>query len=148
MEGYYNHNYKVEEADTAYLYRKPILNSAVMDLRRISEVPVLRFLEGAGFDAPRLLYHSDAGGFSIHNWIDGVLLNDLYPDQQQMPDWIPREIARQMAALHLLDPERFAAACTDLGVTPDCQAFFRAHHDFDCSVHARLFVCGVWNPPS
>ncbi|SMD02896.1 phosphotransferase family protein [Primorskyibacter flagellatus] len=139
MEGYYNHNYRVEEGGTVYLYRKPIPNSAVMDLRCISEVPVLRFLESVGFDAPRLLYQSDAEGFFLHDWIDGVSLNDVYPDQEQMSDWIPREIARQMAALHRFDPEPFAAACADLGASPDCGAFFRAHYEFDCSVHARLF---------
>ncbi|WP_417672411.1 phosphotransferase family protein [Roseibium sp.] len=139
MEGYYNYNFRVEEAGVSYLYRKPIPNSAVMDLRCISEVPVLRLLERVGFDAPRLLYQSDAGGFFIHDWIDGVTINDVYPDQVRMPDWIPFEVARKMAALHCLDPEPFAAACTDLGASPDCQAFFRAHYDFDCSVHARLF---------
>ncbi|MFK7764531.1 MAG: phosphotransferase family protein [Roseobacter sp.] len=138
MAGYYNDNFCVTQGNRDYLLRIPIPNSDVMDLRQICEVPILRYLEDQGFEAPRLVHQSPCETFSIHGWIEGQQLNELYPGETSLPDWIPLEIARQMALLHRLDPTPFAQSCPDLPASPDTQAFFLAHYAFDCAAHARL----------
>lgn len=138
LEGYYNHNYRVEYAGRSYLLRIPIPNSDLMDLRRIAEASVLSYLEEIGLDAPRVIYQPASKTFSLHEWIEGETLNDLYPDQERVPDWVPRQIALKMSTLHQSDPEIFAETCRDLAMSPQTQDFFLAHYWFDRSVHKRL----------
>ncbi len=138
MAGYYNHNYRIDHEGRSYLLRIPIENSDELDLRQLPEGAVLRYLEDQGIKAPRLLYQTASGLFSIHNWVSGQQLNDRYPGSDRLPNWIPLDIARQMARLHRVDPTPLGASSTGLAPSPDAPAFFLAHFAFDCTVHRRL----------
>jgi aminoglycoside phosphotransferase (APT) family kinase protein len=138
MAGYYNLNYRVEHSGQTYLVRIPIPDSDVMDLRRIDEAQVLEYIAHANFDAPRLLHISKAQGFAVHSWVPGETLNDLFPDDHPMPDWISNQLAGQMAMFHKIDPTPLAPACRDLATSPDTRGFFLAHYEFDCEVYRRL----------
>ena len=56
-----------------------------------------------GFRAPRLLY--EGRGVAVHEFIDGVVLEDAFPRSTPLPDWVPIAMARQMAAIHRLELE-------------------------------------------
>ena len=124
--GYYNSNYAVTHDGTPYVFRVPIPYSDLMDLRLIPEKDVLLFLETVGFPAPRLVHAAPADRYFLHSFVSGTCLNDVYPDCQPLPDWIPGNLASQMRKLHTYDSSSLAGHCRDLAASPDTRTFFRS----------------------
>jgi aminoglycoside phosphotransferase (APT) family kinase protein len=123
--GYYNHNYVVSHEGETYLVRVPISNSDSMDFRLIPESEVLRYLEGKVFPAPRLLYASPEDGFAVHSFVEGAVVNNVWPTSP-VPDWIPQTLAELMAMLHNYHDHGLGHYCAHLAVSPDSQSLFHS----------------------
>ncbi|MGK7905871.1 MAG: aminoglycoside phosphotransferase family protein [Synechococcus sp.] len=100
-QGYYNTNYIVEHDGTKYVVRVPNPDAVVVDEMHLDESEVLKCLEELNFNAPRLIY--EGKGFAVHQFMDGIVLEDAYTRPEPLPDWVPAKMARQMASIHQLD---------------------------------------------
>lgn len=100
-QGYYNTNYIVRHDGTKYVVRVPNPDAVVVDEMHLDESEVLKCLEQLNFNAPRLL--CEGQGFVVHQFIDGIDLENAYTRPKSLPNWVPVEMARQMAAIHQLD---------------------------------------------
>jgi thiamine kinase-like enzyme len=134
FQGYYNHNYPVEHNGSKFILRVPIPNSATMDFRLIPEIKVLKFVEGQNFPAPRVLKHSKK--FSVHSFIDGKVLHELYPRSEPFPDWIPINIAKQMKLLHQMPVDSFTG-CPFLAQSPNTSEIFHSHLEFIQTIYKK-----------
>lgn len=123
--GYYNNNYVATHQGKRYLIRVPIPENDCMDLKLIPEKEILKFLEGLGFRAPRLLYAAPSDQYYVHSFIEGVCLNDIYPDHSKLPSWIASDLANQMLQIHSVDPSTFIQYCHDLPASPHTAVFFQ-----------------------
>lgn len=140
LAGYYNQNYRVQHQGCAYVVRVPIHGGAVMDVRRIPEVDVLRLLEAHAFRAPRHRYMATDGYTTVQSYIAGHVVNDCYPDRSPLPDWIAPQLAIQLARLHRMPCDALAHTCADLATSPDTRQFLRALLRFTAAIYA------TWRP--
>ena len=99
-QGYYHTNYIVKYNNTFYVVRVPVPTAPEFDLRFLPESHVLNFLESSHFNAPRVLYESTY--FSVHSYVAGDILSNLFCAPEKLPDWIVVAIAHQMSTIHQL----------------------------------------------
>ncbi|NTU78442.1 MAG: aminoglycoside phosphotransferase family protein [Chloroflexales bacterium] len=141
LAGYYNHNYIVEHEGRPSVVRVPIAGGEVMDVRRLAEADVLRLLEAHAFLAPRLLHRADDGHVSVHSFIAGHVVNDVYPDRSPLPDWVAPQLAAQLARLHAIPPGALADRCVDLAPSPATQQFLHALLRFTAAIYHTWLPC-------
>jgi thiamine kinase-like enzyme len=125
--GYYNQNFIVTHLGQKYLLRIPLANASSMDLRLIPENTVLNFLEQYNYPAPRLLHSTTK--FNLHSYIDGNLFHDLYPLSTPFPDWIPKNLAKQIYSVHAFPSESFHPYCSNINFSPNTSDFFQIQLD-------------------
>ena len=115
LNGYYHDNFVVDHGGVRYLVRVKKASARDMDFRQLEESAVLHYLQQFDFPAPLVYYESPAQNFSIHQYIDGQTLSELYPKHLPLPDSLITGIATNMAYLHELplSAENFAGYVTD-----------------------------------
>lgn len=104
LQGFNNENILSE--DGKYIRRTHKKNVRNFDRYVFSEKRILRFLKENGFPAPELVSSSRTS--LILRYIEGESVDRLYGSSGEMPEWIPRKIAKQMIGLHALDASEFA----------------------------------------
>lgn len=109
LNGYYNYNYVIEIAEKKYLLRIPMVDMIVMDIRLIPERELLLLLEKNRINAPRVIYEYKEGGqeYFLHNYIEGNTIEELYPENSRIPDWIVEDMVYQMSEYHKTPLENF-----------------------------------------
>jgi aminoglycoside phosphotransferase (APT) family kinase protein len=108
FSGFYNKNYKIHFNNIPYILRIPIQNAVSMDMRLIAEDEVLAFLsEYCGLNVPKVEMKETYGGqnYFLHSYINGETVEDVYPESDILPDWIVKEIAEAVIALHKIPLE-------------------------------------------
>ena len=110
LNGYYNHNYVITIAGKKYLLRIPMVNATVMDIRLIPEKVILLLLKDNGIDGPRVVYEYKEGNqeYFLHDYIEGNTVEELYPENSRIPNWIVENIAYQMSEYHRTPLESFS----------------------------------------
>lgn len=134
LQGYYNLNYIAEHLNQKYLVRIPIPNYETMDFRFITEKKILKFLEKMNFKAPRLLFEKE--NVSIHSFIPGINFHNIYPRSEPFPNWVPKNIARQMKELHTFPIQEFDE-CSSLAASPDTHKFYLKCVEFVQGIYER-----------
>ena len=124
--GNYNRNFIVHRGGAVVVVRVPIPGAEALDFRMVPEPLVLAALAAHGFPAPRLLHADPAGRFAVHSFVPGQRLDRLFPVRAPLPDWVARDMAAQLAALHTLDPAPLREACAALPQPPDSAALLLA----------------------
>lgn len=91
--GYYNNNYSCEVDNKKVLVRIPIENSDEMDLKMIPEEKILEFLNKYDLPIPELIYLNKNPFYQVHSFIEGIVVDDMYPRNTKLPDiYIPQVI--------------------------------------------------------
>jgi len=102
MAGYYNDNYILNYNEKKYLLRIPIENAVLMDIKAFQECDILKALEKLQKKAPRLLYdfYENGQAYYIHQFIEGKTIEETFPEDSMMDNWIVKNIAFQIADIH------------------------------------------------
>lgn len=94
LTGFYNHNYKLYDGDTPYLFRFPIKDAPRMDPRAFEEQDVLKLLSGQSISVPKLICDDLEKGFYVEAFIDGFTLDNRYPPGKKIPEKYLDQIAQ------------------------------------------------------
>ncbi len=139
LNGFYHDNFVAIHDGERYLIR--IKRDAVdeMDPRMFDENTVLAFLADNHFPTVRMLYVSMKQNFSVHTFVEGAVLSDLYPKDRVVPDSFLQQMADNMAALHAINPQTLAGQ--GVGRVPASTAEFFGHYaDFIAALYKRLWT--------
>ncbi|WP_342476567.1 phosphotransferase [Paenibacillus sp. FSL H7-0350] len=106
ISGYNNLNYTAELEGRKVIIRVPIEDSEPMNPRMIPEAQMLSLLNNLeGFPVPRLYQSSEDPKFMIMEFIEGELINDVYPRGCRLPEqFIPQTVAllQKLSSLELI----------------------------------------------
>src|SRR5215831_11691525 len=83
--GYYNRNVRATDRGRPVLVRIPIPGADEMDLRVMPEADVLVAIAPYVDDVPRLLHSSRQPAFQVHEYVDGEVVNAVWPRGDQLP---------------------------------------------------------------
>src|SRR5215472_13360836 len=83
--GYYNRNVRATDRGRAVLVRIPIPGADEMDLRVLAEADVLVAIAPYVDAAPRLLHRSRDPVFQVHEYVDGEVVNAVWPRGDRLP---------------------------------------------------------------
>jgi len=97
--GFYNHNVRCESPMGTVNVRVPVVGADQMDLRLLPEPGVLRALSTAKARAPRLRWASSAPPFQVHDYVEGVVLDELAPRGEPVPDHVVTDVVALFRAL-------------------------------------------------
>lgn len=105
------------------ILRIPTLNDESVDIRIIPEDITLIHLEKNHFLTPRLIMQNSR--YALHSYVEGDLLEDMYPHRSPFPDWIAVNLARKMKKLHELPWGLLGKAETEFNIySPNTSLFF------------------------
>ena len=107
--GYYNRNVRAMDHGRAVLVRVPIFGADEMDLRILSEDDVLTAVRPYVDAVPELLFSSHHPTFQVHEYIEGDVVDAVWPRGTRLPGRIVPAIVRLLAQLqrvprHALPP--------------------------------------------
>jgi len=83
--GYYNRNVRAADRGCAVLVRIPIPGADEMDLRLLPEADLLGAIAPFVDAAPRLLHTSQEPVFQVHEYVEGDLVNAVWPRGDRLP---------------------------------------------------------------
>ncbi|MUT67847.1 phosphotransferase family protein [Paenibacillus sp. NEAU-GSW1] len=124
QSGYYNNNYVVADGDNKYIVRVPIADCDEMDLRIIPEKYVLEFLSGRGLPVPQLLEVHSNPDYQVHEYIDGIVVNDGYPRGTQLPEYFIPQTVNFIVRLFALDSSSLRAWFPEWPADGDTESYF------------------------
>jgi aminoglycoside phosphotransferase (APT) family kinase protein len=127
LAGYYNKNLKIYFNGNPYILRIPIQNAVSMDMRFIAEDEVLAFLAEYGeLHVPKVEMKETYGGqdYFLHSFINGETVEDVYPESNALPDWIVREIAESVIALHKIPLKSLGCFTVKMPWKPETKDFY------------------------
>ncbi len=141
FQGYYNENYVVSFNGKKAILRIPALNDESVDIRIIPENDVLLHLEKHHFPAPRVIAQNSR--YSLHSYVEGDVLEDIYPNRSPFPDWIAVNLARQMKSLHKIPWGVLEKSDTEFSIfSPNTSLFF----DYLCYYLRGYYTSLIQNP--
>lgn len=86
--GYYNRNYVIKGIGGTVILRVPVPYCDEMDLRIWPESQVMQRASLAGIRVPKVLHVSAEPAYEIHEFVPGVLLNDIAPRGNRLPSHV------------------------------------------------------------
>lgn len=101
-QGYYNQNIALLDGDPKVIVRIPLPKREAMDVAVWREEAVLRVAHRYVDAVPAVLYVAPDHSHQVHEYVDGVILDALYPRGTPVPDFVFEEIGRlfhQLAAI-------------------------------------------------
>ncbi len=110
LAGFYNRNYVVDGSagcgpDERALVRIPMENADQMDLRLWPEPAVLAALAPLTLPMPRVLHVSSDPRFTVLEYVDGPVLNDVKPPGTDVGESVVRACADLLVRLEAADAE-------------------------------------------
>ena len=103
LAGFYNENYRLVHENEAFLFRFPKDNEELFDPRPFREAEVYNILEGKGLPIPEVLYVSPDQTFMVQKFIEGSLIDEVYPPGQSIPEDHIDQMAKFYADIAALD---------------------------------------------
>lgn len=136
--GYYNKNVRVETEDKPVNVRIPIDGSDMMDLRIWREEDVLAAIGPYVDTAPRLLHASADPRYQVQEFVEGEVLNQRAPRGVPLPDHVPPDVVRLLAALIRVPAEKVPAVPSDWPRGEDTVGFGRQLSSLTARVYDRF----------
>ena len=103
LSGFYNDNYRLVHEREALLFRFPKKDEKLMDPRPFYEGDVYKLLRGANLSVPNLIHEAEDRSFQVYEFIDGSLVDEIYPPGQKLPEKHGKQMAEFYANLAKLD---------------------------------------------
>jgi aminoglycoside phosphotransferase (APT) family kinase protein len=135
--GYYNRNVRASDRGRPVLVRIPIPGADEMDLRVMPEADVLRAIEPYVDAAPRLLHTSLEPAFQVQEYVEGQVVNAVWPRGERLPARIVPAVVDLLRQLQRVPREELPAVA-DWPVDCDTPAFGRALSDTTEGVYQRF----------
>jgi tetratricopeptide (TPR) repeat protein len=136
--GFYHHNVRAHTPHGDVIVRIPIAGSDTMDLTIWPEDAILRALRGQITHAPRLLYASARPAFDIHEFIPGVLLDDLAPRGSAVPPHVIGDVVDLFGRLGAIPAGRVPPQPPDWPADGNTTDFARRLSAVTATVHRRF----------
>jgi aminoglycoside phosphotransferase (APT) family kinase protein len=135
--GHYNRNIRATDHGRSVLVRIPIPRADVMDLRVLPEEDVLLAIEPYIDAAPRLLYSSRDPAFQVQDYVEGSVVNAVWPRGERLPSRIIPAVVDLLGQLQRVPREAVPAVA---GWPADCDtaAFGRTLSDTTEGIYQRF----------
>ena len=127
--GYYNRNVRATDRGRPVLVRIPIPGADEMDLRVLPEADVLVAIEPYVDAVPRLLHSSRKPAFQVHEYVEGDVVNALWPRGDRVPPPIIPAVVDLLLRLQGVPLEALPPIAGRWPADGDTAAFGRALSD-------------------
>jgi aminoglycoside phosphotransferase (APT) family kinase protein len=136
--GYYNRNVRATDHGRAVLVRIPIPGAQQMDLRVLPEPELLVAIAPYVDVAPRLLHSSRHPVFQVHEYVEGDVVNALWPRGDHLPRRIIPSVVELLRRLQSVPREALPPIPADWPADGDTAAFGRALSNTTEDVYRRF----------
>ena len=102
--GFYNDNYRLVHEGKSLLFRFPKKGEEQMDPRPMREGDVYQLISECGLPVPYFYYEAPDREFQVHDFIEGTLVDHLYPPGQKISEPYIEQIAsfyKKLAGLNI-----------------------------------------------
>ena len=103
LAGFYNENFRLVHENQAFLFRFPKHNETQFDPRPFREADIYKKIDGLGLPVPDIFYVAPDQSFMVQQFIDGALIDEVYPPGQQITTDHIRQIADFYRKIALVD---------------------------------------------
>ncbi len=86
LYGFYNKNYRLVYETKGFLFRFPKNDEKQFDPRPFYEVDVYEAIKPYGFPTPALYHAAPDRSFQVHEYVEGALVDEIYPPGQNLPE--------------------------------------------------------------
>ena len=136
--GHYNRNVRATDRGRPVLVRIPIPGADQMDLRLLHEADVLAAVAPHVDAVPRLLHSSHAPAFQVHEYVEGDVVNAVWPRGDRLPARIVPSVVDLLRRLQLVPCEALPAIPARWPADGDTAAFGRALSNTTENVYQRF----------
>jgi aminoglycoside phosphotransferase (APT) family kinase protein len=136
--GHYNRNVRAADRGRAVLVRIPIPGAEEMDLRVLPEADVLVAIAPFVGAAPRLLHSCPEPVFQVHEFVEGDVVNAVWPRGDRLPARIVPAVAELLRGLQHVPRAVLPAVAAPWPADGDTAAFGRVLSDVTESVYQRF----------
>ena len=100
--GYYNRNVRAAHGAGSVLIRIPIADADEMDLRVMRESDILHAVTGRVDGVPSLIWSSTEPPFQVHEYVEGRVVDKVWPRGVRLPRQIVPAVMRLLRQLRLV----------------------------------------------
>jgi aminoglycoside phosphotransferase (APT) family kinase protein len=136
--GYYNRNVRATDRGRPILVRIPIPGADEMDLRVLPEADVLVAITPYVDAAPRLLHTSQEPAFQVHEYVEGDVVNAVWPRGDRLPAPIIPAVAELLGRLQRVPRDALPRIAGRWPADGDTAAFGRALSNTTEDVYQRF----------
>jgi aminoglycoside phosphotransferase (APT) family kinase protein len=136
--GYYNRNVRASDRGRPVLVRIPIPGADEMDLRVLPEPDVLVAIEPYVDAAPRLLHSSRKPAFQVHEYVEGDVINAVWPRGDRLPAPIIPSVVELLGRLQRVPRAALPRLSRRWPADGDTAAFGRALSNTTEDVYQRF----------